>query len=105
MKKLFETLQPGTKRWINAIRKEFSLESHHDKLLCLAGASWDRILQSREQVRKEGCYVQDRFGQAKEHPGLTTERQSMIVYLRVMREVGLDLEPPGEVRTPRQYGG
>lgn len=93
-------LKAGTKRWIKKILADYELESHHIKILIMAGECWERITQARERIKKEGAYYIDFRGAPKSHPGLADERNNRIVFARLIRELNLseegpDARPPG----------
>ena len=60
--------QESRKFWIE-ILKIYELQPHHLKILEAACRCWDRVLEARQTIEKEGAYFLDRFGQAKSHPG------------------------------------
>ena len=105
MKKAFAALKPATKKWIKKIQATWDLDAHHDRLLILAGQSWDRATEAGELVNKEGCVILDRFEQKKIHPAVEIERQAQITFARLLRELGLDLEVLPEPRPPTRPGG
>ncbi len=41
--------------------------------------------------------------QVREHPAAKALRETRLLFCRLVRELGLDLEPPEESRIPRQY--
>lgn len=100
-------LRPATKRWFASVLADFDLDSHHIRLLTLAAEAWDRGQQAREIVDRDGMTFADRFGQPKARPEIAIERDSRIGFARLIRELGLDVEPPPEgpraTRT-RDYG-
>jgi phage terminase small subunit len=97
-------LSPGMKRWWRTILSAYSLEGHHLRLLEAAATAWDRSQDARRELEANGgaTYL-DRFGQPKEHPAAHVERQSQIVFSRMVRELGLDLETPAESRPPSRW--
>jgi phage terminase small subunit len=104
MRKLeaYKKLKPATKRWINSLCKDYELESYHERLLLLCGQAWDRAQEARAKVDEKGPIVKDRFEQDKPNPAIDIERQSMLAFTRILRELGLDLNPD-DSRPPRQY--
>jgi len=95
-------LSRGVRRWIHGILTDFELEPRHIRLLILAGESWDRGQEARARIDAEGLTVNDRFGQARQHPCIAIERDCRIAFARLLRETGLDtegVEPPK--RPPR----
>ncbi|HUW09670.1 MAG TPA: P27 family phage terminase small subunit [Anaerolineae bacterium] len=92
-----------TRSWWRQVMSEYELESHHIKLLTLACEAWDRTQQARKILLKEGLVQIDRFGQKKAHPCVTIEKDSRLAFAKILREMALDLEPPGS-RPPRVGG-
>lgn len=92
-------IRKKTKKWLREILSEYELESHHIKILIQAGEQWDRILEAREQIEKEGAYYVDRFGAPKSHPAIADERNGRIVFTRLLRELNLS-EEGAEHRLP-----
>ena len=97
-------LAPPTRRWVEQIAGDYVLESHHLRLLLLAGESWDRVTQARETVKAEGLTIDGRFGK-KLHPAVLVEKDNKVLFARLLRELGLDSETPDEARPPRVRGG
>jgi P27 family predicted phage terminase small subunit len=104
MKPQLKHLSKTAKKFYKDVISEFNLETHHLHLLVQACECLDRIIECRKIVKENGSFFEDRFGQPKTHPALDEERKWKTTYYRLIRELGLDLEPPGEVgRPPRQY--
>lgn len=87
-------LKAATKRWYKQVLEDYELEPHHMKILTLAATSWDRAQDARELIDKEGAIIPDRFGSPKKHPAVDVEKDSMITFARLVRELALDIEPP-----------
>ena len=86
------------------ILKDFVIEERHDlKRLDLAAHCLDRIAECQDIVKKEGLIILDRFEQKKEHPAAKIERDNKTLFVRILRELGLDLEKQEESRPPAQY--
>jgi len=81
------------------------LESHHERLLTLAGEAWDEAASAREEVRKAGEYFVNKNGEIRPHPGIGVARDATIRFARLLRDLDLDAEPPKESRPPllRRY--
>jgi phage terminase small subunit len=93
------------KAFYAATTAEFVLESdHHCRQLEAAAAFLDRIAAAREEIAKHGLLMPDRFGVMKENPALAVERASANSFRLLVRELGLDIEPPSEHRGPRRPG-
>lgn len=97
-------LTESSRLWCESIEREFELDSHHRLLLQAAAESWDAAQAARQIVARDGRTVVDRYQQIKPHPMLAEERQNKVVFARLIRELGLDVEPPKESRPPRHGG-
>jgi len=69
----------------------FELDAHHLKILEAACDSWDRMVQARETLQREGLIVTNKHG-TKKQPACDVERDNKALFARLVRE--LDLEPP-----------
>lgn len=100
-------LRKPTQTWFKDVLTDYDLESHHVRLLTLAGEAWDRGQAAREVIDQDGMTFNDRFGQPKPRPEIAIERDSRIGFARLIRELALDVDPPAETpRAPRyaDYG-
>jgi hypothetical protein len=68
--------------------------------LQVACESWDRAEQARAIVDSQGLTFTDKAGQPKMRPEILIERDNRAAFLRAVRELDLDAEPPGESRRP-----
>ena len=93
-------LAAATRRWWEQVHADYVLESHHVRLLTLAGEAWDRGVQAREALKKGLTYT-DRFGCPRARPEIAVERDSRIGFARLVREIGLDVNDPDDARPPR----
>ena len=105
MKSSYRSLSLPTRKWFNAVNREYGLEEHHKRLLLMCCQAWDRAESARQKLKDDGLFFTDRFEQEREHPAAKTERDSMIVFARLLRELGLDLESPKDTRPPGRPGG
>jgi phage terminase small subunit len=72
------------------ITRRYILSEHHRRLLVVACESWDRAEQARQGLATAGALVvTDRHGQTRAHPLVTIERDSRIVFARMLRELAL----------------
>jgi len=100
-------LRAATRRWFASVVADYDLDPHHVRLLTLAAEAWDRGQQAREVIDRDGMTFSDRFGQPKARPEIAIERDSRIGFARLIRELGLDVEPPPEaprMARTRDYG-
>ena len=97
-------LKPESRKFFKAISKNYTdFEDHHLKILLKACECLDRITEAQEAVKTDGAFYLDK-GKPKAHPGLKEEKDNKILFARLMRELNLDYEPPGQVgRPPRLY--
>jgi P27 family predicted phage terminase small subunit len=92
-------LRAATRKWFSAVVADYAMEAHHVRILTLACESWDRAAQAREALAEHGLVFTDRYGCPHPRPEAAIERNSMVTYLRAVRELGLEVEQPTE--TPR----
>lgn len=100
MEKLLKSLTRPTREWAKKILSEYELDSHHARLLILAGQAWDRIQEAREVIKKHGATYVDRFDCPHSRPEVATERDSRIAFARLLRELNLDGEASEDLRPP-----
>lgn len=96
-------LSAAMRRWWRQIVRGYVLEAHHVRLLEGAATAWDRAQAARLMVEAEGSVYRDRFGQPKEHPAAHVERQSLVTFARLTRELGLDPEAAASPRPPTRW--
>jgi P27 family predicted phage terminase small subunit len=97
-------LSPGMRKFFKKIMEDFDLESHHVVILTRACETFDMAEKARRQVALEGLTVTTRTGGPKQHPAVRIELEATNCARLLLRELGLDLEPAGEVGCPpRQY--
>ena len=100
-KYLVDHLSKSSRKFFLKIMNQFELEDHHLEILSKACECIDRINEARLRIDKDGPYFKDRFSQLKPHPALKTEEQNKVIFARLIRELGLDVEPgTGEVGRP-----
>ena len=93
-------LDPKTREWWRTIATTYELDSHHYRILQAACESWDRAMQARSIIDSQGLTFTDKFGQPKMRPEVLIERDNRAAFLRAVRELDLDAEPPSEHRRP-----
>ena len=89
-------LSEQMKSWWRQVMADYVLDQHHLRLLEFACDSFDRMVQAREVLRKEGLTIDTRDGAKKRHPAADVERDSRTSFLRAVRELDLDADPPKE---------
>ena len=97
-------LQKAGKVFWKKIHSEYLFETAHDlERLVQACGCLDQIAGGEARIKEEGLFQKDRYGQIKEHCAVKLIRDNRILFARLIREIGLDLEKPKESRPPRQY--
>ncbi len=94
-------LQPETRKWFRHVAVEWPLEQHHLRLLLAACEAWDRCCQAREVVDRKGLTYEDRIGAPRARPEVGLERDSRLAFMRAVRELDLDIDPPTQPGRPR----
>lgn len=103
MKHAPKDLTDESKKFWNDEGKLYELEPHQFKLLEAACRCWDRVVEAKEQIKKDGSYFKDRYGQFKPHPALDVMTKNSNLFMRLIRELGFDLQRPDDSRPPRLY--
>ena len=98
-------LSSDSREWWLEVCESHALEPHHLRLLQLLTEAWDRCVQARRAVKRDGAFYVDRFGAPKAHPALDVERKARNDFRLLLRELGLDDAPdPGVVKPTRVRG-
>jgi phage terminase small subunit len=101
-------LSPETRVWFEQVLADYGgIEEHHVRLLTLAGEAWDRCMQARKALEDAGSLTfEDRWGQPRPRPEVAIELNNRISFARLLRELCLDISPPGSEKTrPPRRGG
>jgi hypothetical protein len=93
-------LRAGTRRWFVAVSSSWDLEEHHLRQLAIAARSWDQAEEADELVRREGLVIQMPSGASRPHPAIRIGNEARALFLRALRELDLDLEPPAATKRP-----
>ena len=97
-------LQSHGKKFFKKVLSEYVLTEGHDlERLFMGCRCLDEIAEAEEIVKKEGRFIEDRFQQKREHPAAKAIRDNKIIFCRIIRELGLDMEGTQDSRPPRQY--
>lgn len=89
-------------RFWRKVLKEFAVDDVGSlRVLASACKSFDRMLQARVVISKEGLTCVDRFGQSKIHPAVLIERDARQAMLNALKQMKLEV---GEPQQPRQAG-
>jgi len=90
-------LSEQMQRWWREVVEGFELDAHHLKILEAAADSWDRMVQARETLQREGLTVTTKHG-TKKHPAADIERDNKALFARLIRELDLDEPTPPPAR-------
>lgn len=83
-----------------AVQAEWDLDVRHLAILDQACAVLKEIYSTSATLHREGLFYHDRFGQPKVHPLQKELRQLRVVFARLVRELGLDVDEEDFVLTP-----
>ncbi|HPA15740.1 MAG TPA: hypothetical protein PKV75_10810 [Desulfobacterales bacterium] len=91
-------------KFLEEVTKDFIFDKSHDKQrLLMAARCLDYIDQAEQQIEQDGAFTKDRYGQVKPHPGQKVIQENKIIFCRIIRELGLDLETKEPPRPPKLY--
>lgn len=83
------------KKLKKSILAEFEISDRGGlEILDRAVESFNRMREAEAIIDKEGLTVVNRFGEAKEHPVLNTERKARAQFLLAIKQLNLDVLPP-----------
>lgn len=97
-------LSAASRKWWREVVQDFGLEPHHLLTLALACQALDRAEQARAALAESGLTFRDRLGNPRPHPAVAIERNSMVAFARLVRELGLDAVEPDGPRPPPLRG-
>jgi phage terminase small subunit len=84
-----------SRRFWRSINGEYELDADAVLLLRVACENWDRAQQARETIGREGLVLG-----GKRHPAIDVEKQAYGLFLRAMRQLGLDVVAAGPIGRP-----
>ena len=85
-------LSETSKKWWRTCLDSFEFAPPDLALLEQACFAYDRILEARALVAKDGAYIAGRLG-LKPHPALLVERDSVMLFSRLVRDLHLPQAP------------
>jgi len=87
-----------------AVLDMYNLEDFELVQLDQAVQLLDRAEQAKAVIESQGLIVTDKYGRSKEHPAVGIERQSRTAFLRAVKALNLDIEPPlGRLGAPGKH--
>ncbi len=82
-------LTAEAKKFWRRVSSEYELTPDAELILQVAAENWDRAQQARVEVSRDGLTADGR-----RHPAIDIEKQAYGLFLRAMRQLGLDIDPP-----------
>ena len=82
--------------------EHYELDTHHLRLLEVACGAYDRLVEARAILDRDGVVYYDRFGNPRRHPACGIEQDARLAFARLVRELDLDGEVTPESRPPRR---
>jgi phage terminase small subunit len=99
-----EHLSDVAKIWWKEFTDVFDFsQPNHQQSLRLAFEALDRARWAVESIEANGMVYIDRWGQPKARPEVAIARDNTVLFCRVLREMGLDVQP-SDPRLPRPAG-
>ena len=93
-------LSKASKKFFKKTMESYELENHHIKLLILACESLDKIEHARKAIAKTALVYMDRFDRPKVNPAAKVEIDNKAIFIKLLKALELDIEPPGEIGRP-----
>lgn len=92
----------GRKFW-KKVLNEYELPDTHDLTrLEMAAKCLDELADAENRIKADGRFTVNRYGATVEHPGCKMVRDSRILFIKIIRELNLDIPAP-VARPPRNY--
>lgn len=91
------------REWFKRMTAEYDFADDPGGLQILHSAAWQlaRMVECRSQLKADGMFVSDRFGQPKEHPAAISERAASNQFRLLCRELGISDGSDESARIPR----
>ena len=100
---LLDLGKEGKEFWEKATAENELTEAHDFERLAMACKTLDDLSEIEKRVKSDGMFTVNRYGSTVEHPGCKMIRDLRMLFLKTIRELGLDLIDVGDSRPPRQY--
>ena len=88
-------LSAAMKKFWRRVEREYELDPDALLILRTACEAWDRAQQARHAIDLDGLIINGR-----RHAAVDVEAQSQSLFLRAMRQLGLDVVAPGRLGRP-----
>lgn len=92
------------RRFFDKVMEEAGLEDAHDlERLLMACRCLDDLDVAESRVKVDGMFTINRYGATVEHPAFKTIKDLRLLFVKIIRELSLDIAAPSESRPPRLY--
>jgi phage terminase small subunit len=92
----------GKKFW-KKVLSEYELPDTHDlERLAMGAKCLDELADAENRIKADGRFTVNRYGATVEHPACKMIRDSRMLFIKIVRELNLDIPVP-ESRPPRRY--
>ena len=89
-------LTPDARKHWNRIQAEFELTADTALILQVGLENWDQGQEARRLIREQGLIL----GNGRRHPACEVQKNADALFMRSLRELGLNRGEPGEVGRP-----
>jgi phage terminase small subunit len=96
-----KNLKDAGREFFKKVQVEYVFEATHDiERLAQAASCLDEIALAEQELEKGGRFFTTKSGIVREHPALKAIRDFRTLFVRIVRELGLDLESKDPPRPP-----
>jgi phage terminase small subunit len=105
MTKIPDLKSRGSQFW-KRVTEQYELVEEPDlERLKMACGCLDEIADCERVIKKNGLFIENRYGGLIENPAQKVIRDTRLLFVRIIREMGFDLATVPESRPRRRYGG
>jgi P27 family predicted phage terminase small subunit len=98
-----KTLKRKGREFYNKVITEYEFSDAHDlERLLMACKTLDNIEDAEKQLKADGLYITNRYGNVTEHPAMRTIKDLRLLFIKIIRELGMDI-PAQDSRPPGRY--
>jgi phage terminase small subunit len=94
---------PGKTFWKKVLSEYNLSDAHALKQLELASGCLDQIKEAEAVLKSDGLFTLNRYSVRVENPAAESARKNKVIFCRIIRELGLDLDGNEGSRPRRQY--
>jgi phage terminase small subunit len=99
-----KNLKKDGRKFYRKVQSEYVFEETHDiERLAQAAACLDEIANADAVLEQQGRFFTTKSGIVREHPALKAIRDFRTLFVRIVREIGLDLQTVEPPRPPGKY--